>query len=77
MLGPDRPHLFVGREFTAVGGGLGAGNYLPLFGRKHNRRMKIGACELHHGARDVILIVRRQTTSTASSRSFVMATIYD
>jgi hypothetical protein len=39
--------------------------------------MKIGACELHHGARDVILIVRRQTTSTASSRSFVMATIYD
>jgi hypothetical protein len=38
MLGPDGPHLFVGCEFTAVGGGLGAGNRLALFGRKDDRR---------------------------------------
>ena len=62
MLGPDGPHLFVGREFTAGSGGLGAGNRLALFGRKDNRRRKIGACKLHDGARDVILIVGRQAT---------------
>ena len=56
MLGPDGPHLFVGREFTAVSGSLGAGYRLVLFGRKHNRPSKIGACKLHDGARDVILI---------------------
>ena len=31
MLGPDGPHLFVGRKFTAVSGGLGASNRLALF----------------------------------------------
>jgi hypothetical protein len=62
MLGPDGPHLFLGREFTAGGGGPGAGNRLALFGRKDNRRVRIGACELHDGARDVILLVGRQTT---------------
>ena len=62
MLGPDGPHLFVGREFTAGSGGLGAGNRLALFGRKDNRRRKIGACKLHDGARYVILIVGWQAT---------------
>ena len=57
MLGPNGPHLFVGREFTAASGGLGASNRLALFGRKRDRRSKIGACKLHDGARDVILIV--------------------
>src|SRR5271154_485443 len=62
MLGPDGADLFVGCELTAASGGLGAGNRLALFGRKGNRRMKIGACKLHDGPRDIILIVRRQTT---------------
>ena len=62
MLGPDCSHLFVGREFTAVGGGLGAGNHLTLFSRKDNRRGKIGARQLDHGARDVVLIVCGQPT---------------
>jgi hypothetical protein len=57
MLGPDGPDLFFGCEFSAVGGGLGAGNRLALFGRKHNRRSKIGACKLHDSACDVILII--------------------
>ena len=57
MLGPDGSHLFVGREFTTVSGGPGAGNRRALFGRKDNRRRKIGACELHDGARYLILIV--------------------
>ena len=57
MLGLDGPHLFLDGEFTAVSGGLRAGNRLALFGRKDNRRMKIGACKLHDGARDVILPV--------------------
>jgi hypothetical protein len=58
MLGPDGPHLFVSREFTAVSGGLGAGNRLALFGRKDNRRWNIGARKLHDRARDIVLIVR-------------------
>jgi len=57
MLGPDSPHLFVRREFAAISGGLGASNRLALFRRKDNRRRKIGACKLHHGARYVILVV--------------------
>jgi hypothetical protein len=57
MLGPDRPLLFIGCELTAVSGGFGAGNRLALFGRKHDRRSKIGACKLQDGARYVILIV--------------------
>jgi hypothetical protein len=57
MLGPDSPHLFVRREFAAISGGLGASNRLALFRRKDNRRRKIGACKLHHGARYVILLV--------------------
>jgi len=56
MLGPDRPDLFVGREFAATGRSLGAGNRVALVGRKDNRRSNIGACKLHDGARDVILI---------------------
>jgi hypothetical protein len=62
MLGPDGAHLLVGRELTAISSGLGASNRLALFGRKDNRRRKIGACKLHDGARYVILIVRRQAT---------------
>jgi hypothetical protein len=62
MLGPDGPHLLVGRELTAVSGSLGASNRLALFGRKNYRRRKIGACKLHDGARYVILIVGRQAT---------------
>jgi len=73
MLGPNGPYLFVGREFTAVSGSLGAGNRFALFGGKHDRPGKIGACKLYHDARDIILIGRRRTASTASSRSFVMA----
>jgi len=56
MLGPDGPHLFVGRELTTVGGGLGARDGLALFGRKHNGLGRIGTGKLHDGARDVILI---------------------
>ena len=62
MLGPDRPHLLVGCEFTAVCGGLGASNRVALFGRKDNRRSNIGPGKQHNGSRDIILIVRRQTT---------------
>ena len=57
MLGPDGPHLFVSREFTTASGGLGTGNCLALFGRKDNRRLKIGTCKLNDGARDLVLIV--------------------
>jgi len=31
MLGPDGPHLFVGRKLTAVCGSSGAGYRLTLF----------------------------------------------
>ena len=31
MLGPDGLYLFVGRKFTAVSGGPGAGNRFALF----------------------------------------------
>jgi hypothetical protein len=57
VLGPHGLNLLVGCEFAAAGGGLGAGNRLALFGRKDNRRGKVGARKLHDGARDVILIV--------------------
>jgi hypothetical protein len=57
VLGPHGLHLLVGCEFPAAGGGLGAGNRLALFGRKDDRRSKVGARKLHDGARDVILIV--------------------
>lgn len=56
MLGPDGPHLLVGRKFTAVSGGLGAGNRLALVVRKNDRRKTIGACKLHDGSRDVIVV---------------------
>ena len=62
MLGPNRTHLFVGREFTTVGGSPGAGNRLALFGRKHNRPRKVGTCKLHDSTGNIILIRRRQTT---------------
>lgn len=62
MLGRHGPHLLVGCEFTALSGGLRAGNRLALFGRKDNRRSRIRACKRHDGARDVILIVGRQAT---------------
>jgi hypothetical protein len=50
-------HLFVGCEFTAASGRLGAGN----------RRGKIAARELDHSPGDVILIVgRRRAASTVN-----------
>ena len=62
MFGPHSLHLLVGCEFTAVGCRLGAGNRLALFRRKDNWGSKVGTCELHDGTRDVILIVRWQST---------------
>ena len=37
MLGPHGPYLRIGRKLAAIGSSLGAGNRLPLLGRKNNR----------------------------------------
>ena len=62
MLGPDCSHLFVGREFTTVGGGLGAGNHLTLFSRKDNRRGKIGARQLDRASETAMQVTMDHET---------------
>jgi hypothetical protein len=61
MLSPDGAHLFVGCEFTSISRSLRARYCFAFLGQKDGRCGRPRTCELHDGARDVILIVRRQT----------------
>lgn len=46
MLGPYGPYLIIGRKLATIGSRLGAGNRLPLLGRKNNRLGIVDTVEL-------------------------------
>jgi hypothetical protein len=63
MLGPNAPHLLVGRKFATGGGSFREGDGRTLFsGKRHGRRPIIRTGKPEHNAGDVVLSVRWQDT---------------
>jgi hypothetical protein len=61
MLGPNAPHLLIGRKFATRGGGFRDGDGRALFGgKRHGRCLIIRTGKPEHNAGDVVLSVRRK-----------------
>ena len=60
MFGPNGPHLFFGRKFTAGGSGFRGGYNHTFFRQEGDRRRPIIAGKLKHNAGNVVLSVRRE-----------------
>jgi hypothetical protein len=59
VFGPNRADLLVGCEFSARGGGFRARQGGTLVVAERHRRI-VGAGQFQYGARDLVLIARRQ-----------------
>jgi hypothetical protein len=65
---PNRPHLFIGGEFAARGGGLGGFDGRTfVIGKEHRRDLVVGAGQAENDARDVILRVGGQVVGGGKS----------